>query len=96
MRNITKNSIVDHLHKEIGISKKLLRDIVTSVFENIIDLSIKDSNIKIKNFGSFHISKKSQRPGNIISINQRIDIAERLVLKFLPSRSLKGRINKIL
>jgi integration host factor subunit alpha len=95
VRNITKNSIINHLHEEIGISKKLLGDVVTSVFENIIDLSINDSNIKIKNFGSFHISKKPQRPGNLIATNQRIDIEERLVLKFLPSRSLKERINKI-
>jgi integration host factor subunit alpha len=96
MRNITKNSITDHLHQEIGISKKLLGDIVSSVFENIIDLSIKDSNITVKNFGSFHISKKSPRPGQIIATNEKIDIEERLVLKFLPSRSLKERINKII
>jgi nucleoid DNA-binding protein len=94
--NITKNSITNHINDKLGISKNFLNDIVNSVFENIVELTIQDSNLKIKNFGSFIISKKKSRLGNIIHENKKILIEERLVLKFSPSKSLKERINKIL
>jgi nucleoid DNA-binding protein len=94
--NITKNSITNHINDKLGISKNFLNDIVNSVFENIVELTIQDSNLKIKNFGSFIISKKKSRLGNIIHENKKIIIEERLVLKFSPSKSLKERINKIL
>jgi integration host factor subunit alpha len=95
MSNITKNSISDHLNEELGLSKRFCNDIVNSVFEEIISLAISDSNIKIKNFGSFAMLKKTARPGNIINENIKINIEERFVLKFSPSRNLKERINII-
>ena len=95
MQNINKNSISQHLTDRLGISKKFFDDVVDTLFEEIINLAKTDSTVKIKNFGSFNVSKKSARPGNIINQNQMIMIEERLVLNFSPSRSLKERINKI-
>ena len=94
--NITKNSIANHINEKLGISKNCLNDIVNTTFEEIVELAIKDSILKIKNFGTFIISKKKPRIGNIINENKKIIIEERLVLKFSPSKSLKERINKIL
>ncbi len=95
MANITKNSIADHLNDRLGLSKRFCNDIVNTIFEEIISLSVSDSIIKIKNFGSFSIVKKSARHGNIISKNKKIDIQERFILKFSPSRNLKEQINSL-
>jgi hypothetical protein len=95
MKNVTKDSIASHLNGKLGMSKKLFDDVVTTVFDEIVLLAIQDSYIKIKNFGSFNLSKKPERPGNIINEKKQINIEERLVMKFSPSRSLKDKLNKI-
>jgi nucleoid DNA-binding protein len=95
MSNVTKKSIAFHLNSKLGLSKQLLEDIIGSIFNEIVRLTSEDSSIKIKNFGSFSISNKPKRKGYIITERKIIEIKERMILKFSPSKALKERINKI-
>ena len=47
----------------------------------------------LQNFGAWKINQKETRPGFNIRSGERVEIKPRKVLRFLPSRPFKEKIN---
>ena len=60
---ITKDSLVEMVHNEIGLNKREAKDLIESFFEEI-KKSLEDGNdIRLSGFGNFHLRDKAPRPG---------------------------------
>ncbi len=93
MATITKSAIAKHLEDKFGFSKHFADHLVTEIFGEITEIIAEDSKMKIPNFGRFEVRSKKERPGRNMNTKEKIVIAARRVVRFVPSRVLKETIN---
>lgn len=93
MKSVNKENLARMLHDKIGLSSLVCSTIVSSVFDNIVKLLVIEKSLKLKNFGSFVVYQKQKRPGMNLNTKEIVEIASRKVIKFTPSRNLKGKLN---
>lgn len=90
---ITKEKIVEKLKEQLGLSATLCEEITNYTFSEILHLALRDDKIMLQNFGTWKINQKKTRPGFNIRSGERVEIKPRKVLRFLPSRPFKEKIN---
>jgi integration host factor subunit alpha len=92
--SITKNSLAKVILYETGIPVSIAQAILDSLFENIINFTIKDEEMKIPKFGSFYVKSKKPRIGRNINTQESVMINARKVVSFYPSSQLKQEVNE--
>ena len=60
---ITKDSLVEMVHNEIGLNKREAKDLIECFFEQIKNSLENGNDIKLSGFGNFTLRNKSPRPG---------------------------------
>lgn len=90
---ITKEKIAEKLKEQLGLLATLCKEITTQTFSEILHLAKRDDKIMLQNFGAWKINQKETKPGFNIRSDERVEIKPRKVLRFLPSRSFKEKIN---
>jgi len=90
---ITKEKIAAHIHKKMGFAKSVTEKLILQIFEEIAVMLKEGGNIQLPNFGTFSVNKKNTRPGMNMHTKEKMMIPEREVIRFVPSRALKNRIN---
>ena len=89
---MTKRDITDKLYnrlaKENGLrlNKKELYDIVSEIFSIIEGKILEGENVKISGFGTFIVTNRKPKKGMNLKEMKLIDIPERKVVVFKPSR----------
>ena len=91
--NITKNDILEKIHRNIGIPIQFSEEIFLSILEIIVEGLNRDGKVKLSNFGTFRILKKKSRIGRNPKTKKSYTIEARNVVAFTPSPSLKRKIN---
>tara|TARA_B100000513_G_C11840800_1_gene165805 strand:- start:448 stop:744 length:297 start_codon:yes stop_codon:yes gene_type:complete len=92
-QNIGKKEIIENVKVSIGLSSKIIQEIIYDLIDVTIETLVKQQKINIKNFGSFHINHKKQRKGRNPKTKQVFGISSRNVIKFKASDALKQKIN---
>tara|TARA_Y100000816_G_scaffold275890_1_gene244528 strand:+ start:1259 stop:1555 length:297 start_codon:yes stop_codon:yes gene_type:complete len=92
-QNIGKKEIIENVKVSIGLSSKIIQEIIYDLIDVTIETLVKQQKINIKNFGSFHINHKKQREGRNPKTKQVFGISSRNVIKFKASDALKQKIN---
>ena len=90
--NFKKSEISKDFSQDIGYSSnysiKLVNDLLDCMIENICN-----SDLKLKNFGSFKIINKSKRIGRNPKTKEEFIIQSRKSLKFTPSKKFLSLLN---
>ncbi|MFN3567731.1 MAG: HU family DNA-binding protein [Caldimicrobium sp.] len=74
MKKLTKKEIIEELHLQTGLSKRLLLQIVDTLLEEIkIALDLEEE-VKIRGFGTFKTVQGKQRLGRIIKTGEGVII----------------------
>ena len=60
---ITKNSLVNLLHAEVGLNKREAKELIETFFESIKSELENGNDVKISGFGNFNLRDKGARPG---------------------------------
>ena len=94
MNALTKIKIVEKLHSSIGLSRSECSKFLDLFFKKVLQSLSKENNVKIANFGSFSIKKKSSRVGRNPKTKEEFTISARKVIKFKTSNFLINKINK--
>jgi integration host factor subunit alpha len=92
-KNLTRKHLSEKIYKSIGFSKNFSGKIIDSFFDLLVDEIIKSNKVKISSFGTFVVKRKSERIGRNPKTKVEVLIKPRKVVKFIPSRSLKEKIN---
>ncbi len=93
METINKSKIANMLKSELGLSAVLCEEIVNDVVHYINYLTITEQKLMLKNFGNFYINNKKARYGNNLHTKEKVIIAPRKVMRFIPAKQLKTLIN---
>ncbi len=92
--NFTRDDLADSLHDEFGLTKKDCLIFVNDIIDTIIEGLTKNGYVKIHNFGSFKIKRKSSRIGRNPKTKEDVMIDERNVIAFKASKRLLNFINR--
>ena len=89
---ITKDSLVDMVHNEIGLNKREARDLIESFFEEIKKSLEEGNDIKLSGFGNFNLRDKAPRPGRNPKTGDEVTISSRRVVTFKSGLKLKSKL----
>ena len=89
---ITKDSLVEMVHNEVGLNKREAKELIECFFEQI-KKSLEDGNdIKLSGFGNFVLRNKLPRPGRNPKTGEEVTISERRVVTFKSGLKLKSKL----
>ncbi|GIS32727.1 MAG: integration host factor subunit alpha [Gammaproteobacteria bacterium] len=92
-KTLTKKDIVNHLNKEIGLSKTESKLIVEGFFDQIKEALSSGEEVKISGFGNFELINKKERPGRNPKTGEEVIVSARRVVTFRSGRKLRKRIS---
>ena len=92
-KNISREEISDFINQEFGFSRKECLDIVNDIIEIIIEGLQTKNIVKIHNFGTFKLKRKTSRIGRNPKTKEEYIINDRNVISFKPSRKILKFIN---
>lgn len=90
---MTKADIVESIHKELGLTKKVISKVVDDVFDTIRGDILEGKNVKISGFGNFEVKKRGRRIGRNPKTGEEKIIPPRTVVVFRPSQIFKDEVN---
>ena len=89
---VTKNTLVELLHDEVGLNKREAKEFIEMFFESIKSNLENGNDIKISGFGNFVLREKSARPGRNPKTGEEVTIKERRVVTFKSGLKLKTKL----
>ena len=90
--NITKYDFSKNISDKTGFPISLSRKIVDDLFVIFIEM-IKNSDLVLKNIGTFKLSKKNERIGRNPKTKEEFLISERKSIRFIVSKNLSKVLN---
>lgn len=88
---MNKGDLINEVAKIVS-TKKQAQDVVDSVFGAITQALQKNEPVQIAGFGSFKTAKREARTGRNPQTGAEIQIAARMVPKFVPGKALKDAV----
>ena len=89
---ITKNTLIEMLHDEVGLNKREAKEFIEMFFESL-KKNLEDGNdINISGFGNFTLRDKNARPGRNPKTGEEVLIKERRVVTFKSGLKLKNKL----
>jgi integration host factor subunit alpha len=92
--SMTKNDIVEQVHRKVGLSKRESAELVDLALEIMMKTLEKGENVKVSGFGNFVVRQKRARRGRNPQTGEEMTITPRKVLTFKPSELLKKAISQ--
>jgi len=92
-KNLTKKDLVNLVYMQIGFSKLISENLIDEFFSLIIKNLKNEKKLKISKFGTFSIRNKSSRIGRNPKTKEEMNISERNVVLFKPSKEFKKLVN---
>ena len=89
---ITKDSLVEMVHNEIGLNKREAKELIESFFEEIKKSLEEGNDIKLSGFGNFNLRDKAPRPGRNPKTGEEVTISSRRVVTFKSGLKLKSKL----
>ena len=92
IETLTKAHLADMLLKEVGLNKRDVKDVVDAFFNIMSEKLIDGDDVKLSNFGNFHVRTKAPRPGRNPRTGELVPIKARSVVTFHACHKLKAQI----
>ena len=89
---ITKDSLVEMVHNEIGLNKREAKELIEAFFEQIKKSLEEGNDIKLSGFGNFNLRDKAPRPGRNPKTGEEVTISSRRVVTFKSGLKLKSKL----
>ena len=93
-KNFTRKNLSNNIHHNLGFSKNISSLLIDDFFESLVSELIKFNKIKISSFGTFEVVDKKERIGRNPKTRVEVKIEARKVVKFKPSNTIKGKLNR--
>ena len=90
---MTKADLVDEVSRATELSRKDSEVIVEALFDSVVRALKNSDKLEVRGFGSFRIRKRKARQGRNPKTGEKVDVPEKKVPYFKPSKELKDLIN---
>ena len=89
---VTKNSLIEVIHNEVGLNKREAKEFIEEFFESIKVLLEEGNDIKFSGCGNGVWRDKTARPGRNPKTGEDVTITERRVVTFKSGLKLKNQL----
>ncbi|MDR1826640.1 MAG: integration host factor subunit alpha [Rickettsiales bacterium] len=90
---IKKSDFAKHINRRFGFPASMAGEIVTVIFQEIIESLKRGEPVKIANFGTFGIHEKKEREGRNPKTGKPAMISARRVPTFRASDNFRSKIS---
>jgi len=90
---MNKGELISEVAKVVS-SKKEAQAAVDCVLSNITGALEKKETVQLIGFGTFKVNKRKAREGRNPQTGETMQIAEKMVPKFIPGKAMKDAVNK--
>ncbi len=90
---LTKQDLVDSIHRQLGGSKKDSFGLLESTLEIIKSTLASGEDVLLSRFGKFYLLEKGERPARKPKTGQEVMIGKRRVIAFRCSPVFKRKLN---
>ncbi len=90
---MTKADLVDEVSTATELSRKDSEVIVEALFDSVVKALKNSDKLEVRGFGSFRIRKRKARQGRNPKTGEKVNVPEKKVPYFKPSKELKDLIN---
>lgn len=91
---MTKSQIVDGIAKRFDMQVVQTRNIVQAVIDEIINITISEGNLELRNFGVFAVKTRKARKARNPRTGQEVMVPEHKIMIFKPGKLIEDRLNK--
>jgi integration host factor subunit alpha len=91
--NLTRKDLARAIHEKLGYSQRSASDLVDTVFASLKQTLLMEELVKIVQFGTFTVKKKTSRLGRNPRTGDSMEIAPRSMVSFKPSKILREKLN---
>lgn len=91
--NLTRKELAKTINEKMGFSQRGAGQLIDAVFGCLKDTLVEEESIKLVQFGSFLVKKKESRKGRNPRTGDTMEICERSMVSFKPSKTVRGKIN---
>ena len=92
--DVTKAEIIDRIAAGTGLTKIETEAVVNGFIATVIQGLMSGEDVEIRGFGSFRIQHRAARSARNPRTNEVIEIEERYVPVFKPSRELRDEVDR--
>lgn len=92
MATLTRASLADAVHHQLGLSRSESGNLVEAVLNEMGKTMIAGESVKISSFGTFNLRDKKERIGRNPKSGVEVPITPRRVVTFRASNMLKDKI----
>ena len=90
---MTKADLVDAVSRVTELNRKDSEIVVESLFESSVKALKSGDKLEVRGFGSFRIRERRARQGRNPKTGEKVNVPEKRVPYFKPSKELKDLIN---
>ena len=94
MQTITKKELVDRIADKTGCKRVLVKDIVQSLFDEIIDELGRGNRLEFRDFGVFETKQRAARVAQNPKTLQRVNVPAKRTVKFKVGRLMKVKLQE--
>ncbi|MDC7675563.1 HU family DNA-binding protein [Asticcacaulis machinosus] len=87
------SDLIDKVAADHGLTKAAAKSIVDGILKAITEAAVLGEDINLPGFGKFKVQERGARAGRNPSTGATVQIAASKKLAFLPSKTVKDRLN---
>lgn len=91
---MNKTELIRLTAKKAHVTKEKAAEVLEAAMEIVADGLEAGEDLKLKGFGTLELRQRKQRGGINFHTGEKLIVAARRLVAFVPSRELKARINK--
>lgn len=92
--NLTRKELAQVINQKMGFSQRSAGELVDMVFDTLKNELLAAEPVKLVQFGTFTVRKKSSRVGRNPRTGESMEITKRSMVSFRPSKTIREKINK--
>lgn len=94
LANLTRKELAQVINQKMGFSQRSAGELVDMVFDSLKNELLAGEPVKLVQFGTFTVRKKSPRVGRNPRTGESMEITKRSMVSFRPSKTIREKINK--
>lgn len=95
MSTITKKEVIDRIAENTNIRRAVVKPVVQSFLDEIIDELAKNNRLEFRDFGIFETKMRAARTAQNPKTMQQVQVPAKRNVKFKMGRLMKQKINDL-
>ncbi len=89
---MTKKEMIHQIAVDLHVDQTIVRAVVQRCLDDILDTTIKEGRLELRNFGVFEVKHRAARKARNPKTNQEVFVPAKRVLTFQAGKNVASRV----